>query len=69
MRRSEAAAPALDMEDRESFQCALEQLGGPEGMAETLGSGNENSFMALFGAAMGCGLQPRAARNLILLDV
>ena len=55
----EAAAPALDMnpEDRESFQCALEQLGGPEGMAETLGSGNENSFMALFGAAMGCGLQ------------
>ena len=55
----EAAAPALDMtsEDRESLQCVLERLGGPEGMAETLGSGNENSFMALFGVAMGCGLQ------------
>ena len=54
-----AAAPALDMspDDRESLNCVMENLGGPEGMAETLGKGDESSFMALFGAAMGCGLQ------------
>ena len=54
-----AAAPALDMspEDRESLQCVLAQLGGAEGMAQTLGSGGEAGFMALFGAAIGCGLQ------------
>ena len=58
-----AAAPALGMspDDRESLQCVLEQLGGPEGMAETLGKGDESSFMALFGAAMGCGLQMQGA--------
>ncbi len=53
-----AAAPALDMtpEDRESLQCVQEQLGGAEGMAATLGSGDESGIMALFGAAIGCGL-------------
>ena len=57
------AGPALGMapDERESLQCVLEQLGGPEGMAETLGAGDESSFMALFGAAMGCGLQMQGA--------
>ena len=55
----EAAAPALDMtpEDRESLECILERLGGPEGMAEVLAGQEEAAFMALFGAAMGCDLQ------------
>ena len=55
----EAASGTLGMnpEDRESLQCVVEQLGGPEGMAQTLGAGGEAGFMALFGAAIGCGLQ------------
>ena len=55
----ETAAPALGMQpgERENLQCVMEQMGGPEGMAATLGAGDESSFMALFGAAMGCGLQ------------
>ena len=58
-----AAAPALDMTpaDRESLQCVLDQLGGPEGMAATFGSGDESGIMALIGAAMGCGLSMEGA--------
>ena len=54
-----AAAPSLDMnpEDRESFECVLDQLGGPEGLAEVLSAEDESGVMALFGAAIGCGLQ------------
>ena len=54
-----AAAPSLGMapEDIESLGCVMEQLGGPEGMADVLGSQDEAAFMTLFGAAMGCGLQ------------
>ena len=53
------AAPSLGMtpEDIESLGCVMEQLGGPEGMSEVLGSQDEAAFMTLFGAAMGCGLQ------------
>ena len=55
----EAAAPALEMgpDDRESLQCLLEQLGGPEGLAALLGDLEAGPPMALFGAAMSCGLQ------------
>lgn len=55
----EATAGALDLnpEDRESFQCVVEQLGGPEAMAQTLSSSGEAGFMAIFGAAIGCDLQ------------
>ena len=55
----EAAAGPLDInpEDRESFQCVVQQLGGPEVMAQTLSSSGEAGFMAIFGAAIGCGLQ------------
>ena len=54
-----AAAPNLGMtpQDIESLGCVMDQLGGPEGMAEVLGSQDESSLMTLFGAAMGCGLQ------------
>ena len=58
-----AAAPALGMqpEERESLECVLEQLGGVEGMGQTMGAGDEAAMMALFGAAMGCGMQLEGA--------
>ncbi len=54
----ERAGPVTGMapSDRESLQCVMEQLGGPEGMAETLGGGDEGAIMAFLGAAIGCGL-------------
>ena len=54
----EAVAPALDMgpDDRESLQCLLAELGGPEGLAALLDPA-AGPPMALFGAAMSCGLQ------------
>ena len=54
----QAVAPALDMgpDDRESLQCVLGELGGPEGLAALLDPA-AGPPMALFGAAMSCGLQ------------
>ncbi len=54
----EMAAPALGMNpgDRESLQCIMQELGGPEGMAQTLGGGDESALMAFFPVAIGCGL-------------
>ena len=54
----EAVAPALEMgpDDRESLQCVLAELGGPEGLAALLDPA-AGPPMALFGAAMSCGLQ------------
>ena len=54
----EAVAPALDMgpDDRESLQCLLAELGGPEGLAALLDAA-AGPPMALFGAAISCGLQ------------
>ena len=59
----EHAAPALDMnpDDHESLQCVLQELGGPEGLAQTLGSGDESAIMALFPVAIGCGLSMEGA--------
>lgn len=56
----ETAGPALDMDasDRESLQCVLEELGGPEGLATTLET--EAGLMTLFAASTNCGLQPGA---------
>ena len=53
-----AAAPALDMNpsDRESLQCVMTAMGGPEGMAMALQPDNAGSILALLRAAMGCGL-------------
>ncbi len=55
----EGAAAVLGVapEERDNLQCLLDELGGPEGLAETLGAGDEGSFFALFGAAMACGVQ------------
>ena len=63
----QAAAPSLGMapEDREGLQCLLEELGGPEGFAEVLGSGEEGSIFALFGAAIGCGLEMEGGPGII----
>lgn len=59
----DAAGPALGMtrDDLEGFNCVMEQLGGPEGMAQILSAEDESGFMALFGAAMGCDLQLEGA--------
>ena len=63
----QAASPSLGMapEDREGLQCLLDELGGPEGFAETLGSEDENSIFALFGAAIGCGLEMESGPGMI----
>ena len=63
----QATAPYLGMapEDREGLQCLLEELGGPEGFAETLGSGDEGAIFALFGAGLGCGLEMEGGPGMI----
>ena len=43
--------------ERENLQCVMDQLGGPEGMGEALGSEDGSGIMAFFGAAITCGLQ------------
>ena len=54
-----AAGPSLGMspEDRESLQCVMGTLGGPEGLVALLGSEDEAAFMSLFGAAAECGME------------
>ncbi len=54
----EAVGPAMNMtaEDRESLDCAMEQVGGLAFMAAVLGSGNEAGIMSFLGAANACGL-------------
>ena len=53
-----AAAPALDMApgDRETLQCVMEALGGPEGVAAALQPAGGGPPTAFFEAAMGCGM-------------
>ena len=53
-----AAAPALDMgpEDQQSFQCVMEELGGPGEVASLL-EPDAGPPIAFIGAAMKCGLQ------------
>ena len=55
----EGAAASLGFapEDRQNLQCIVNTLGGPEGFVETLSAGDEASLGALFGAAVGCGVQ------------
>ena len=54
-----AAAPALDVApgDRETLQCVMEALGGPEGVAAGLQPAGGDPPAAFFEAAMGCGMQ------------
>jgi hypothetical protein len=47
--------------DQETSQCVMERLGGPEGMAAILESGDEGAFMSLFGAAIECAVQMEGA--------
>ena len=53
-----AAQPTLGMTpaDRDGLECVINELGGPEGMAETLSAEEESGIMALFGASLACGL-------------
>ncbi len=53
-----AAGPTLGMtpEDRDGVLCVMEQVGGPEGMAEVLSAEDETGIMTLFGATLACGL-------------
>ena len=53
----QAAGPALGMgpEDREGFECVLEALGGPEGLAALMGP-DAGPPVELLRAAIGCGL-------------
>ena len=59
----EMAAPDLGMnsEDRESLQCVMQELGGPGGLAKTLGGGDEAALMAFIPVAISCGLSMEGA--------
>ena len=54
-----ASASALGFSpgDRESLNCVMETLGGPEGFAAALAPGDQSAIFAIFGAAAQCGLQ------------
>ena len=54
----EAAGPALGMTpaDRDGLECLMNEMGGPDGMAEALSAEDGSGFMALFGAAFACDL-------------
>ena len=52
-----SAATGMDPGERENLQCAMEELGGPEGMAEALQSEDGSGVFAIMFAALGCGLQ------------
>ncbi len=52
-----SAGSGFTSEDRENFQCVIEQLGGPEGFAQVLAAEDDAAFFAVLGAAMECGLQ------------
>ena len=47
----------MTQEDRESFQCVMEHMGGLESMAATFGGNEEAAFMELFTASFACGLE------------
>ncbi len=53
-----AAAPALGFnpDDREGLNCVMEAMGGPDGFAATLASGDESGIFALFNALGQCGV-------------
>ena len=54
----QGASPGLDLQpdDRESLQCITNTLGGPEGVAASLQTKEEEPPMAFFNAASECGL-------------
>ena len=52
-----ASARGLDPSVRELFQCMMDVLGGPEGTAAKLGSGDDAALAYFFTASTGCGLE------------
>ena len=59
----EIASPRLGLgpEDRESLQCVMSKLGGPEGIAEALQPKDGEPPLAYINAATACGLQTAGA--------
>ena len=57
----QAASPAMDLQPdgREGLQCVMNKLGGPEGVAASLESKEEEPPLALFNAAAECGSRVR----------
>ena len=53
------ASPSLGLgpDDRESLRCVTEELGGPQGVAAALQTGDAGPPMAFIAAATGCNLQ------------
>ena len=52
-----ASARGLDPSVRELFQCMMDALGGPEGTAVKLRSGDDAALSYFFTASTGCGLE------------
>ena len=52
-----SAATGMDPGGREDLQCAMDQLGGPEGMATALQSEDGSGFISILTAAFTCGVQ------------
>ena len=52
-----ASARGLDPSVRELFQCMMDALGGPEGTAVKLGSGDDAALSYFFTTSTGCGLE------------
>ena len=52
-----SAATGMDPGEREDFQCVMDQLGGPEGMAAALQSEDGSGFIQILSAAIACGVQ------------
>ena len=52
-----SATTGMDPGEKEDLQCVMEQLGGPEGMAEAMQAEDESGFIAILTAAFTCGVQ------------
>ena len=61
-----ASARGMDSSARELFQCVMDVLGGPEGTAAILGSGDDAFSANLFIASTGCGLELGLVDNPLL---
>ena len=58
-----SAATGMDPGERENFQCVMQELGGPEGMAEALQSmevGEDAALSTFLFAAIQCGVSPES---------
>lgn len=61
--QDESVAASMTPEERESFECFHSELGGTEGLADMMASGDEEALMALFGLMFTCGVSMDSASN------